>query len=305
VTRLVRFTLLWLVALVLIAPAALASAHPNRIVFQRDGDLYALRLGHHPVRLTNTTAHEHQPAWSPTQREVAFAVGRHAVGVLDVATGRRRVIASVPDRFDEIGAVTWSPSGTSIDFSAMNNFRLNGKYRLNGTVWTVSPNGFGLHRIVNGQGLITGLGFLADGTSVFESTEWPNGVTLWHPHAPLGVNAFRPDGSDLHPVSKTLASDLDTSDVSPRLVYRGWSKTCHGCGEIWRMSTDGSGAHVIALPPKGYYGLYEPRFLADRTSRRAPRGQGKDRVAVDHAPRRVAPAYGASQRVEPRLVARP
>ena len=26
------------------------------------------------------------------------------------------------------------------------------------------------------------------------------------------------------------------------------------------MSTDGSGAHVIALPPKGHYGLYEPRF---------------------------------------------
>ncbi len=259
-TRLVRFTLLWLVALGLVAPVALASAHPDRIVFERDGDLFAVRLGHHPVRLTNTAAHEHQPAWSPGQHQVAFAVGRRAVGILDLATGTRRVIASLPDRFDEIGAVTWSPSGTSIDFSAINNFRRNGKYRLNGTVWTVSPNGFGLHRIVNGQGLITGLGFLADGTSLFESTEWPNGVTLWHPHAPLGVNAFRPDGSDLHPVSKTLASDLDTSDVSPRLVYRGWSKTCHGCGEIWRMSTDGRGGHVIALPPKGYYGLYEPRF---------------------------------------------
>lgn len=259
-TRLVRFTLLWLVALVLIAPAALASTHPNRIVFERAGDLYALRLGHAPVRLTSTAAHEHAPAWSPNQREVAFAVGRHAVGVLDVATGRRRVIASVPDRFDEIGAVTWSPSGTSIDFSAMNNFRRNGKYRLNGTVWTVSPNGLGLHQIVTGQGLITGLGFMPDGTSVFESTEWPNGVTLWHPHAPLGVNQFAPDGSGLHPVAKTLASDLDVSDVSPRIVYRGWSRTCHGCGEIWRMSAFGRGAHVIALPPKGYYGLYEPRF---------------------------------------------
>jgi len=263
VTRLVRLTVLWLVALFLVAPAALASAHPNRIVFERDGDLYALRLGHRPVRLTTTAAHEHQPAWSPNRDEVAFAVGRRAVGVLDLASGQRRVIASLPDRFDEIAAVTWSPSGTSIDFSAMNNFRRNGKYRLNGTVWTVRPNGSGLQQIVTGQGLITGLGFMPDGTSVFESAEWPNGVTLWHPHAPLGVNAFRPDGSDVHPVLKTLASDLDVSPDGRHIVYRGWSRTCHACGEIWRMSTDGSVAHVIALPPKGTFGLYEPRYSPD------------------------------------------
>jgi len=260
VMRLVRLTALWLVALLLFAPAALASARSNRIVFERDGDLYTLRLGHNPVRLTNTAAHEHQPAWSPNRREVAFAMGRRAVGVLDLASGRRRVIASVPDRFDEIGAVTWSPSGTSIDFSAMNNFRHNGKYRLNGTVWTVRPNGTGLSQIVTGQGLITGLGYMPDGTSVFESAEWPNGVTLWHPHAPLGVNQFAPDGSDLHPVVKTTASDLDVSQVRPQIVFRGWLRTCHACGEIWRMSAFGRNAHVIALPPKGHYGLYEPRF---------------------------------------------
>lgn len=259
-TRLARLTVLWLGALVVIAPAALAGAHPDRIVFERAGDLYALRLGHGPSRLTNTDAHEHQPVWSPNRREVAFAVGRRAIGVFDLATGRRRLIAGLPDRFDEIGAVTWSPSGTSIDFSAMNNFRRNGKYRLNGTVWTVRPDGSGLRQIVTGQGLITGLGFTPDGTAVFESTEWPNGVTLWHPHAPLGIISFAPDGSDLHPVFGTLASDLDVSSTGPRVVYRGWSRTCHACGELWRMSTDGSGAHVVALPPKGYYGLYEPRF---------------------------------------------
>jgi hypothetical protein len=95
---------------------------------------------------------------------------------------------------------------------------------------------------------------------VFASTEWPNGVILWHRHAPLGVISFARNGSGLKTVAKTLASDVDVSSVGGRVAYRGWSRTCHACGEIWRMATDGSGAHVIALPPKGYFGLYEPKF---------------------------------------------
>jgi Tol biopolymer transport system component len=259
VTRLVRLTVLSLVGLLALAPAALGSPRPNPIVFERNGDLYAIRLGHGPVRLTNTRAREHQPVWSPDRHRVAFGVGRRAVGVLDVGTGRRRVIARLPDRFDEIQALSWSPAGNSIDIGATNTFRRHGKFRLNGTVWTVRTDGE-LRKIVSGQGMVTGLAFTPDGTRVFASTEWPNGVILWRRQAPLGVISFAPDGSGLHPVVKTLASDLDLSQAGRSVAYRGWSRTCHACGEIWRMSTDGSGAHVIALPPKGYYGLHEPRF---------------------------------------------
>lgn len=260
VARLARITVLCLVGLMVVATAAVASPRPSRIVFERAGDLYALRLGHHPMRLTNTAAREHQPAWSPDRGQVAFAVGRRAVGVVDLVSGRRRVIARLPDRFDEIDAITWSPTGDSVDLGAMNYFKRNGKFRLDGTVWTVRPDGTGLRRIVTGQGLVTGLGFAPNGGSVFASTEWPNGVILWRRHAPLGVISFSPEGPDLHPVFKTLASDLDVSQAGHRVAYRGWSRTCHACGEIWRMSTDGGGAHLIALPPEGHYGLYEPRF---------------------------------------------
>lgn len=260
ITRLVRLTLLSLVGLMALAPAAFASSAPNRIVFERGGDLYAVQLGHHSVQLTHTSAAEHRPVWSPGQSRVAFAVGRRAVGVLDLATGRRRVIARLPDRFDVIQSLAWSPTGNSIEIGATNYFRLNGKYRLNGTVWTVRTDGTALREVLGGQGLVTGLSFTPDGSRVFASTEWPNGAILWRRHAPLGVISFAPDGSGLEVVSKTLASDLDLSQVGGRVAYRGWSRTCHGCGEIWRMSTDGTGAHVIALPPKGYFGLYEPRF---------------------------------------------
>jgi Tol biopolymer transport system component len=260
IMRLVRLTALSLVGLLALAPAAFGSPPPSRIVFERKGDLYAIRVGHGPVRLTNTLAREHQPVWSPDRKAVAFAVGRRAVGVVDVTTGRRRVITHLPARFDEIEALAWSPVGSSIEIGATNTFRRHGMFRLNGTVWTSRTDGTALRKIVNGQGMVTGLAFTPDGTRVFASTEWPNGVILWHRHAPLGVVSFAPDGSGLHPVLKTLASDLDVSQASRRVAYRGWSRTCHACGEIWRMSTDGSGAHVIALPPKGYFGLYEPRF---------------------------------------------
>jgi len=275
VIRLTRLACLCFVAVVLIAPPASASVGPNTIVFDRAGDLYTIRPGHPPVRLTNTEAREHQPAWAPGRAEVAFAVGRRAIGVLDIASRQRRVIARLPDRFDEIGAVAWSSSG-SIDVAAMNTFRRDGTFRLNGTVWTVRPDGTRLREILSGQGLISGLGFTPDGASVLASTEWPNGVILWRRHAPLGVIAFAPDGSDVKLVFKTLASDLDVSQARPRVVYRGWSRTCHACGEIWRMSVDGKGAHVIALPPKGHYGLYEPRFSPSgrRVALLASKGRG-------------------------------
>ena len=109
------------------------------------------------------------------------------MGVVDLVSGRRRVITRLPDRFDEIAAIAWSPTGNSVDIGAMNNFRRNGKFQLNGTVWTVRPDGAGLRRILTGQGLLTGLGFAPDSGSVFASTEWPNGVILWRRHAPLGV----------------------------------------------------------------------------------------------------------------------
>lgn len=257
--RLIRLAIVGLVALMALAPTA-AGARPAKIAFVRNGDLYSLRLGHRPVKLTTTEAHEHQPAWAPGHARLAFAVGRRSVGVLDLATGRRRVIARLPDRIDAIQALAWSPVGDLIAMGATDEFRRHGSFRLNGTVWIVHADGTALRPIVSGQGLVTGLAWMPHGGRILASTEWPNGVILWRRHAPLGIISFAPDGSRLHLVKETLASNVDLSPDGRRAVYRGWSRTCHACGEIWRMSTDGSGAHVIALPPKGFYGLYQPRY---------------------------------------------
>ena len=77
--RLTRLACLCFVAVVLIAPPASASVGPNTIVFDRAGDLYTIRPGHPPVRLTNTEAREHQPAWAPGRAEVGRASCRERV----------------------------------------------------------------------------------------------------------------------------------------------------------------------------------------------------------------------------------
>src|SRR4051812_38323455 len=167
-SRVLRLTALWFVGLLIVAPAAWAGPGSAPIVFERSGDLFALRLGHGVTELTNTLAREHTPVWSPDHDRVAFAVGKRAVGVLNVATGRRRVIARLPDRIDAIQALAWSPDGNSIEVGAMNLFRRNSRvFRLNGTVWAVGAGGRALRLVAGGQGLVTGLAFTPDGTRVF------------------------------------------------------------------------------------------------------------------------------------------
>ena len=258
----IRPSIVVLLAAAFIAPLAPVAwaAQPAPIAFVRDGDLYSYRLGGHPHLLMETPARERAVAWAPDHRHLAFIARERRIGVLDLETGVSRSIARLPDRFDGNQALSWSPDGTRIAVAANNEFKSEGIWHLNGTVWTVGADGSGLTKIVGDQGLVTGLGWMPDGQQLLASTEWPNGVELWDPDAPLGVIAFADDGSDVHLVFETLASQLDVSRDGRRVTYRGWSRTCHACGEIWRMAADGSGAHWIAMPPGDMNGLLTPRF---------------------------------------------
>jgi Tol biopolymer transport system component len=248
----VLFTV-WIVAL-----ASTAHADTAPIALEREGDIFTYAIGSVPHPLMRTVAREHAPVWAPGHRRLAFVVWDRRVSVLDLRDGTRRRVARLPERIDRIEALAWSPDGARIALAATNEFIHEGTWHLNGSVWTVSATGEGLARILTGQGLVSGLGWTADG--LLASTDWPNGVELWRPNAPLGVIGFESDGRQLRVVSQTLASHLDASDDGRRVVYRGWLKTCHACGEIWRMASDGSGAHIIAMPPDGVFGFFHPRF---------------------------------------------
>lgn len=252
----VLLSITWLVAFP--HPASADGSAP--LVLERGGDLFSYRLGASPYRLTDTAAREHTPAWSPDRTRLAFAAWDRRLAVLDVPTGARQAIGRLPDRIDAIEAITWSPDGSTIAVAGTNEFLRDGSRYLSGTVWLVDVGGDRLRLILSGQGLMTGLSWRPDDRRLFASTEWPNGVDLWDPKAPLGIVSFAADGSDVRLVRDTLASGMDLSSDGRRIAYRSWLRTCHACGELWRMAADGSGAHVVAMPPESVYGLYEPRF---------------------------------------------
>jgi Tol biopolymer transport system component len=242
-------------SLIMIAPPAWAGAP---IGVERDGDLFALRPRAGLTRLTDSIRDEHTPAWSPDHRRIAFVGGNRTLVWLDTITRIRHRIAHVPPRFEGIGAISWSPDGTRLAFSTTT---MSAEHRLCGQVWTAPAFGGGSPtQLLGAQAMVTGLAWGPDGSWLLASAEWPNGIRACGPAARTGILRFDPDGAHLTVVADTTASTIDLSETGTRIVYRGWLRTCHACGEIWRSGAEGDHAHVIAMPRGDAYGLYEPRF---------------------------------------------
>jgi len=235
------------------------AAGPAPVAFARNGDLFTLRLGGGIRRVTDTAALERMPAWAPDHRRLAFVAWERRLLWLDTHAGVRHDIVRVPARFEGIDAVAWSPDGRRLAFSTTRD--AGGRFfRLCGQVWLVRPDGGGLVRILGGQEPVTGLGWSPDGRRLFASSEFPNGTEECQKGVRQGVLRFRADGSHLSVVRDTAASQLDVASNGRHIVYRGWLRTCHACGEIWKIRVGGHHAHVIAMPPHRTYGLYQPRF---------------------------------------------
>lgn len=241
-----------------VVPVATASVAAP-IAVDRRGDLFVLDLPHGLRRLTDSARHERSPEWSPSHRRIAFVVGNHTLAWIDAVTGERHRVVWVPKRFESIDAISWSPDGRHLAFST-HTLRGRGP-RLCGQVWSVGSDGGATGKVLANQALVTGLAWEPDGARLLSSTEWPNGVWVCGDDVPTGLLRFRADGSHVSVLATTpRPSSLDLSENGRRLVFRGWLRTCHACGEIWRSTDDGTHAHVIAMPGPGMQGLYGPRF---------------------------------------------
>jgi Tol biopolymer transport system component len=229
------------------------------IAVARRGDLFVLDLPHDIRRLTDSARHERSPEWSPGGRRIAFVAGNHSLAWIDVGSGEHHRVLRVPERFEAIDAISWSPDGTRLAFST-HTLRGRGP-RLCGQVWSVSADGGVPVKVLTEQAWVTGLAWEPDGDRLLASTEWPNGIWVCGDDVRTGLLGFRTDGSRLSVLaSDPRPSSVDLSESGRRVVYRGWLRTCHACGEIWRSADDGSHAHVIAMPGPGMQGLYGPRF---------------------------------------------
>jgi hypothetical protein len=254
----VRTLLVTIVVVALVgagAPAALAGAP---IAIERGGDLFTYRPHAGLTRLTSSVRQEDTPTWSPDHRRVAFVGGGRTLIWLDTITGIRHRVAHLPPRFEGIDAVAWSSDGGRVAFSTTT---VTGLHRLCGQVWVVPAFGRSpIVKILGAQAWVTGLAWGPGGSWLLASAEWPNGIRACGPAARTGILRFGSDGSHRAVVADTTASSLDLSADGGRLVYRGWLRTCHACGEIWRSAVDGGHAHVISMPTGDMFGLYQPRF---------------------------------------------
>lgn len=245
-------------------PSASAAPSPaaERIAFIRAGDLYTVRPdGSKLARLTRSTDAEAHPSWSPDRRWIALSARRRSIDVIRWDGRSKRPIVRVSDRFDRIDAVAWSPGGARIAFStAWVGSRAHGA-RTCGYVWIVRRDGSGLHRIVSEQFPVTGLAWTPSGRGLVASFEPQNQTTPCRFGTREGIGRFRADGAHLRGLHAPLGTDPDVRPDGRRIAFRDWRRTCHACGDLFRMRPDGNAQHLLLAPPRPrIIGVYEPRY---------------------------------------------
>lgn len=246
-------------AVLVVAPAA---ASAPRIAFSRGGDIFTLRPdGTGVVRVTDSAAREHAPAWSPDHERIAFIAWDRRIVVVDAdGTGRRRVFR-LPAPFDEVGSLAWSPDGSRIAFATARYTRTpKGWIRDCGQIWWMWADGRNPHPVVWHEPHVTGLSWSPDGGWLAAGFEHQNMTVACGDDRPLGIARVRPDGSDLRALGVPYGTDPDWSPDAAWIVYRDWRRTCHICGEIWLVRPDGSRDHVLVPVPATEGALHHPAY---------------------------------------------
>ena len=88
----------------------------KKVVFQALNDLWVMEIGQKPVRITDDSFYEVDPAWSPDGRYLAYSsdkAGTEDIYIRDMVTNTERRLTSLDGA--EVSA-TWSPDGRKIAF---------------------------------------------------------------------------------------------------------------------------------------------------------------------------------------------
>ena len=250
-----------LASAIVAAGAGPASGSAPRIAFTKDGDVWTiLPSGDGIRRVTRDAVDQHTVAWSPDHRRLAFVEGERTVVITDPRGGHRRVIATLPSRYEDVLSLAWSPRGHHLAIGSARYIEVERGTRDCGQVWIVRIAGGSPRVVVGREPHVTGVTWSPDGAWLAVGFEHQNMTVACGGDRPLGIALVRPDGSGLHGLGVRFGTHPDWAPDGSPIAYRDWRTTCHICGEIWTIRPNGTADELLAVPPEEEGGLISPRY---------------------------------------------
>jgi Tol biopolymer transport system component len=207
----------------------------GRIAFasNRDGDseIYVMNAdGSNVINLTNNSADDSDPAWSPDGTRIAYMVRRGGHGqselyVMNADGGNNTLL--VPDCGDDAGGgcvmPAWSPDGTKIAFQMGT--------RAGQEVYVINADGSGMRRLTNNPG-----------GDNYDPTWSPDGsrIAFGGRRGPWGIWIMNSNGSNQYSISGDMDGGPSWSPDGTRIVFDSPSGIYRGNTQIYVMNIDGS-----------------------------------------------------------------
>jgi Tol biopolymer transport system component len=219
-------------------------------VSRRDGndEIYVMNPdGSHQTNLTNNSADDYAPAWSPEGAKIAFVSNRNGNSQIFVmnADGSDPVQLTF-DGFSYPGSLSWSPDGTRIAFSASQN------QNFASDIYIINSDGSHLRRLTNAT----------DDLDFSSDTSWsPDGTRIVFDRGFFSADLYviNADGSNV----TMLATDGWSPDWSPDGAEIAFARSATPCYpldppflpclfEIFAINATGSNPRRLTTTPSPF-----------------------------------------------------